>query len=57
MGVESDVVLSRDILEMIADKNPQSALKLKEIMAPVPVRYEQFGRSILESLEKVRIHP
>lgn len=57
LGVESDVVLSRDILEMIADKDPQNALILKEIMASVPVRYEQFGRSILESLEKVRIHP
>jgi ribonuclease D len=46
MGVESDVVLPRDILLEIARENPSDINSLGEIMASIPWRLERFGRKI-----------
>jgi ribonuclease D len=50
MGVESDVVLPRDLLERIAEHNPNSLDDLKTVMAEFPWRFDRFGRKILEAL-------
>ena len=50
IGVESDVVLTREILELIAERNPQNAEELQAIMADFPWRYQHFGGQILEVL-------
>ena len=47
MDVASDVILPRDILEIIAEVGPENEEKLKEIMKEVPARFERFGRDIL----------
>jgi ribonuclease D len=50
MGVESDVVLPRDIMFEIARKNPADIDGLGEIMASLPWRLERFGRKIQAAL-------
>lgn len=50
MGVESDVVLPRDLMEQIARSNPRNPDKLAEIMQDVPWRLQHFGANILASL-------
>ena len=47
MGVESDVVLPKDLLYQIAETNPQTEAQLFDIMASVPWRREKFGDQIL----------
>jgi ribonuclease D len=46
MGVESDVVLPRDLMCMIAKKNPTDFDALSTIMNETPWRLERFGREI-----------
>lgn len=46
MGVESDVVLPKNILYQIAEENPQSSVQLAKILEPVPWRHEKFGEQI-----------
>ncbi len=50
MGVESDVVLPREVLEQIAERNPQNIEELQVIMADFPWRFHHFGQNILEVL-------
>jgi ribonuclease D len=50
MGVESDIVLPREVLETIADRNPRSLDELQSIMGELPWRLEHFGRQILSTL-------
>jgi ribonuclease D len=50
MGVESDVVLPRDVLYTIAASNPCSAADLAGIMQDVPWRLARFGKEILRAL-------
>ena len=50
MGVESDVVLPKDVMELIAEHNPRTLEDLGTIMADLPWRYNRFGRKILEVL-------
>ena len=50
MGVESDVVLPKDLLYEFAESNPQTYDQVSEIMASVPWRLEKFGKQILELL-------
>lgn len=50
MGVESDVVLPRDIMEMIADRNPRNLDELAVIMGDLSWRFDHFGRQILSVL-------
>ncbi len=53
MGVPSDVVLPRDILEALASRNPQDEAALAEVMAATPWRRAQFGAEILEVLAQI----
>jgi len=50
MGVESDIILPRDVLEEIAAQDPQDLKSLRNIMAAVPWRFERFGNDILSLL-------
>jgi ribonuclease D len=50
MGVESDVVLPRDLLYTIAVSNPCSLGDLAGIMQDVPWRLDRFGKEILKVL-------
>lgn len=50
MGVESDVILPRDVLEAIARDAPRSQSALEGVMVDLPWRAEHFGRSILDTL-------
>jgi ribonuclease D len=50
-GVESDVVLPRDILEKIAKKNPCCPENLAPLMADIPWRFEKYGSLIIDSLK------
>lgn len=48
MGVQSDIVLPRDILEEIAGKKPKNMPELKEVMEDVPWRFRHFSGEILQ---------
>ena len=50
MGVKSDVVLPRDLLNRIAAHNPKRIEELKPILKQVPWRLERFGEEILTAL-------
>jgi len=50
MGVESDIVLPRDVLESIAEHNPRDLEELSHIMSGLPWRFKRFGSQILELL-------
>lgn len=50
MGVESDIILPRDVLETIAVRAPRSLEELQTLMADLPWRMERFGRQILAAL-------
>ncbi len=52
MGVPSDVILPRDILEQIAQANPRSLPELAELMGHLPWRLQRFGETILKTLER-----
>jgi ribonuclease D len=52
MGVESDIVLPRDVLETIAERNPTNIEELKEIMSSYPWRLQHFGNQILKTLNQ-----
>ena len=54
MGVQSDIVLPRDILEDIAGQKPKDASELKVLMTEVPWRFDHFGREILIVLQESR---
>ncbi|MDK2980243.1 MAG: ribonuclease [Chloroflexota bacterium] len=47
MGVQSDIILPRDILEDIAGAKPANSEELQSLMAEIPWRYEHFGAEIL----------
>jgi ribonuclease D len=47
MGVKSDVILSRDLLIELAEKNPHDRQDLAQILADVPWRLNYFGEQIL----------
>jgi ribonuclease D len=50
MGVNSDVVLPRDLLYALASMNPPTQAELSAILAQTPYRLEHFGAEILEVL-------
>jgi len=52
LGVESDVVLPRPFMQIIAEKNPKNLEKLAALMPDSPWRLEEYGAKILELLEK-----
>ncbi|OQY34999.1 MAG: hypothetical protein B6I38_01870 [Anaerolineaceae bacterium 4572_5.1] len=53
MGVESDVVLPRFLMEIIAKKNPRDKEALAAIMAKSPWRLEEYGDEILAKISKL----
>jgi ribonuclease D len=46
MGVESDVILPKDVLYKLAEENPQTRQEFNAIMESIPWRREQFGDQI-----------
>ncbi len=50
MGVNSDIVLPRDLLYTIARQNPQRMEDLEPLLSEVPWRMEHFGEQILKAL-------
>lgn len=54
MGVQSDIVLPRDILENIAGKNPKNKEELRAEMAEIPWRFNNFNNKIMEILDDER---
>jgi ribonuclease D len=52
MGVESDVVLPKDLVYEFAEKNPKTYEQVSEIMSEVPWRLAQFGDQILSLLKR-----
>jgi ribonuclease D len=50
MGVESDVILPKDLLYEFAQTNPQSFGQVAEMMTSVPWRRDQFGDEIFQLL-------
>lgn len=50
MGVESDVILPRDVLEAIAERNPRNLDELRALMEELPWRLNRFGREIMQAL-------
>jgi len=54
MGVQSDIILPRDILEDIAGQKPKDVPELKEIMEEVPWRFRHFSGEILQVITRGR---
>ena len=52
LGVPSDVVLPRDLMEALARRAPRTPLELAEMLHSVPYRRERFGAEIFALLEK-----
>ena len=52
LKVESDVILPREMMELISAKNPLSEKDLHVLMATVPWRHQHFGKEILSLLKK-----
>ena len=50
LNVESDVVLPRDLMTLIAEQNPSNLTELAQILCDVPWRLQQFGGDILQTL-------
>lgn len=51
MGVPSDVVLPRDIMQEIASQNPSNPEELRKVMETIPWRFEQFGKDLMQELQ------
>lgn len=52
MGVESDVVLPRVLMEEIAQRNPADQRKLAAIMRSTPWRFQHYGAQIQQVLKQ-----
>jgi ribonuclease D len=52
IGVESDVVLPRDLLNALARHGPQERLELEQILVDVPWRLEQYGDELLKVIQR-----
>jgi ribonuclease D len=53
LEVESDIILPRDLLHILAAQNPQDKHTLSECLKDVPWRRERYGEDILKVLRKV----
>lgn len=51
MGVESDVVLPKDLMTALAGRNPQTEEDVAKILQDTPWRMRRYGREILRILE------
>ena len=52
LGVPSDVILPRDVLNRIAWADPKKPAELQQEMYDVPHRFERFGQDILQELKQ-----
>jgi ribonuclease D len=52
IGVESDIILPKTWMHMIAEKNPKNLNDLSALMPQAPWRLQQFGEKILHVLKK-----
>jgi ribonuclease D len=52
LGVESDVVLPRDLMVEVVEHNPRSLEALQGLLAEVPYRQEHWGRGLLEAVRR-----
>jgi superfamily II DNA helicase RecQ len=52
LGVPSDVVLPRDVLNRIAGSGPTNMPELAGLMHDVPYRFNRFGEQILNEIDK-----
>ena len=52
MGVSSNIVLSKDLIEHIAKTFPKNAAELQVLMVDYPCRYDLFNTDILKALQK-----
>jgi ribonuclease D len=52
MGVQSDIVLPRDILEAVVGKNPANLDELHLEMEEIPWRFTHFGSDILKVIQQ-----
>ena len=52
MGVPSDVVLPRDIMQEVASRNPSNMNEIREVMKTIPWRFERFGEAIMQELQQ-----
>lgn len=52
MGVQSDIILPRDILENIAGAHPQVLPALQSLMQEIPWRFKHFGHDIIKVVNK-----
>lgn len=57
LGVNSDVVLPRELLYAIAESNPLREQELLNLLSEVPWRYQHFGSQILDALRQSNLHP
>jgi ribonuclease D len=55
LKVESDVILPKDFLEVIAAENPESIQKLHSLMVRIPWRYQHFAKEIFSVLRKQEV--
>ena len=53
LGVESDIVLPRDLMVEVVARNPRSVGELDEILEGVPWRRERYSRGLLEVVRGV----
>ena len=51
MGVDSDIVLPRDLLYKLAEENPPNPEQTANILEDVPWRLEHFGGQILNTIQ------
>ena len=52
IGIESDIVLPKNWMHLIAEKNPKNIKELALVMPQAPWRLEQFGGDIVKALTK-----
>lgn len=52
LGIESDIVLPRDVMEMIAREEPSDPAQLEKIMQDLPWRFNHYSREILDVIKR-----
>jgi len=57
LGVESDIILPRDVMEDVVRRNPRTMKEMSSVLADVPWRLNRFGESLLAVLQRQRRRP
>lgn len=52
MGVQSDIILPRETMEVVAADHPRDMEELHALMADLPWRFEVFGDEIIKVIDK-----